>query len=440
MKLGIAIRKVMNFLKNLRDIGRNQTKPSSTIADSQNNLIDNNFTDSQHENVLSSQSNRKSEDKTPSCQPKVGGRCSDRHQPAVRAQAPITGGVRAPVPDLQPENVLTSQSSLKSKDKATSCHPKVKTVCGDRHQPVVRAQAPITGGVRAPVETGPELLASWEEIEELEDDVRALKAALRAKDNEMKKICVEYDAKIEKIQSDCFNPVPISPCVPMPAPTSSHCNTKADNMRNKQLLQTLTDKLATSQSRCQALQGATSKLGQKLERSETRVAALQVGEDKAQQLCRQQQDLIKSLLAQVQLKKKTKFIQGSRKLQNHRTAPTKPVMAEINKASARLYEEQRQKQKTDIERLISIVDNVSINYSVSADRYSNKSIIIKNHVVQLEEDICVTKLFKAICLFADETTDQENEEYDAFLQEELKPPIIYLPELLRPRILWNQLN
>ena len=377
----------MNFMKNLRNISRSQTKPcSAPVADSQNNLITNNF------------------------------------------------------PDLQPENVLTSQSSLKSKDKATSCQPKVRTVCGDRHQPVVRAQAPITGGVRAPVETGPELLASWEEIEELEDDVRALKAALRAKDNEMKKICVEYDAKIEKIQSDCFKPVSISPCVPMPAPASSHCNTKADNMRNMQLLQTLTDKLATSQSRCQALQGDTSKLAQELVRSEARVAALQLGEDKAQQLCRQQQDLIKSLLAEVQLKKKTKFIQGSRKLQNHRTAPTKPVMAEINKASARLYEEQRQKQKEDVERLISIVDTVSINYSVSADRYSNKSIIIKNPVVQLEEDICLTELLKAICLFADETTEQENEEYDIFLNEEMKPPVIYSPELPRPRILWNQLN
>ena len=115
-------------------------------------------------------------------------------------------------------------------------------------------------------------------------------------------------------------------------------------------------------------------------------------------------------------------------------------MVEINKASARLYEEQRQKQKEDVAKLISIVDTVSINYSASADRYSNKSIIIKNHVVQFEEDICVTKLFKAICLFADETTDQENEEYDAFLNEELKPPIIYSPELPQPRIVWNQLN
>ena len=166
----------MNFMKNLRNITRSQTKPCS--APDTDSLITHNF------------------------------------------------------PDFQPENVLTSQSSLKSKDKATSCQPKVRTVCGDRHQPVVRAQAPITGGVRAPVETSPELLASWEEIEELEDDVRALKAALRVKDNKMKKICVEYDAKIEKIQSDCFNPVPISPCVPMPAPASSHCNTKADNMRN----------------------------------------------------------------------------------------------------------------------------------------------------------------------------------------------------------------
>ena len=151
--------------------------------------------------------------------------------------------------------------------------------------------------------------------------------------------------------------------------------------------------------------------------------------------------MIKSLLAEVQLKKKTKFIQGCRKLHYHRTAPTKPVMVEINKASARLYEEQRQKQKEDVARLISIVDTVSNIYSVSADRYSNKSIIITNPPVQLEKDICVTKIFKALCLFADETTEQENEEYDAFLNEEIKPPpIIYSPDLPRPRILWNQLN
>ena len=380
----------MNFLKNLRDIGRSptarQTKLSPVSADSQNNLILDNFTDLQSENVL-------------------------------------------------------SLPCLRSRDKDTTCQSKVGTVCCDR-QPVMRAEAPVTGGVRVPVRTNPEILPSWDDIEELEDDVKALKAALRAKDAELKKMCIEVEARI---YSESRKPSPSIPCVPMPVPAAlstlpvqfGNCNTESDSTRNMQLLNTLADELAVTKSKFKAMHCNSSRLTQELERSEAMVAALQVSENMAQQLYRQQQDINKSLLASIRMEKKTKFIQGSHKLHYDSTAPTKPVKEEIVKAFARLQKEKRQKQKEDINRLVSIVDAVSSNYS--ADRYSFKSTIITNPV-QMEDEACVTEVFKALCLFSMDTSEEENLEYDEYLQQQVMPPIIYSPDFPKPRVEWRCIN
>ena len=160
----------------------------------------------------------------------------------------------------------------------------------------------------------------------------------------------------------------------------------------------------------------------------------------------QQKNLVSSLLAKVSLDKKTKFIQGTSKLRYNRTGPTLPVRKELVKASTRLLEERHKKQKEDVDKLISIVDTIAIKYPAapspdpaSADRYSFQSFIITNPV-QKEDDISVTEVFKALCLFTMDTSADEEAEYDAFLREQNRPPVIYSPVMPKPRVEWGLIN
>ena len=97
-------------------------------------------------------------------------------------------------------------------------------------------------------------------------------------------------------------------------------------------------------------------------------------------------------------------------------------------------------QREEINRLVSIVDTVALTHPT--DRYSHVSTIITNScpASQPEDDTCVTKKYKAMCLFALDTTEEENAEYDAFLQEQFRPPIIYSPDMPKPRVEWGQIN
>jgi len=163
------------------------------------------------------------------------------------------------------------------------------------------------------------------------------------------------------------------------------------------------------------------------------------------ELQEQQKNLVCSLMAKVSLEKKTKFIQGTHKLRYHRTATAVPVERELVKASTRLLEERHKKQKEDVDKLVSIVDTIAVNYpaapsAASADRYSFRSIVLTNTVVQPDDEFCMTKLYKAICLFALDTTKVEDDEYDAFLREQDRPPIIYSPVMPKPRVEWGLIN
>ena len=116
----------------------------------------------------------------------------------------------------------------------------------------------------------------------------------------------------------------------------------------------------------------------------------------------QHKDLVSSLLAKESLERKTKFIQGTRKLQYHRTAPNKHIKLVLDKANTRLWEEKREQQKKEITRLVSVVDDISLKHQADADRYSFRSIILTNPVVQLteNEEVSVCKVFAALFLWA----------------------------------------
>jgi len=123
-----------------------------------------------------------------------------------------------------------------------------------------------------------------------------------------------------------------------------------------------------------------------------------------------------------------------------------PAQRELVEASTRLLEERHKKQKEDVDKLISIVDTIGIKYPAapspdpaSADRYSFQSVIITNPV-QKKDDISVTEVFKALCLFAMDTSADEEAEYDAFLREQNRPPVIYSPVLPKPKVEWHRIN
>ena len=119
----------------------------------------------------------------------------------------------------------------------------------------------------------------------------------------------------------------------------------------------------------------------------------------------------------------------------------------VTNSSTRLLEERHKTQKEDVAKLVSIVDSIAINYPAapspdpdSADRYSFRSIVLTNPVVQPDDEFCMSKVYKAICLFALDTTKVEDDEYDAFLREQDRPPIIYSPVLPKPRVEWHRIN
>merc|ERR1712096_554594 len=64
-------------------------------------------------------------------------------------------------------------------------------------------------------------------------------------------------------------------------------------------------------------------------------------------------------LATVKKEKRTKFIRGNHQLYYDSTAPSVAVRDEMAKAKARMVEQQRQKQREDVEKLTSVVDTIA---------------------------------------------------------------------------------
>ena len=120
----------MNFIKNLRNVGRSptQTKPSSMLADSQNNLIliGNSYPDVLPENVVVKPPCVKSRDRDATCQLQVKPVSCDRHA-VVRATAPVTEGVKVNVDEMKELEDKLEEAFAKIKEEgAKSCEKDIK--------------------------------------------------------------------------------------------------------------------------------------------------------------------------------------------------------------------------------------------------------------------------------------------------------------------------
>ena len=114
---------------------------------------------------------------------------------------------------------------------------------------------------------------------------------------------------------------------------------------HSQLIKKQEDDIISLQQRVKMLEDKCEEKDGIIARYEEKLNCLNTQDQAMWELHEQQKDLVKSLLAKVSLEKKTKFIQGSRKLQYHRTAPSASVRHEIDKANAGILEETRLRQR-----------------------------------------------------------------------------------------------
>ena len=300
---------------------------------------------------------------------------------------------------------------------------KVTPVQRQRASPIERAAVCRTEGVKLP-RSEPKMLRDKCESEKLRVKCEPEKSE---------------PEKLPKVELEiCVQSLPIRPVVPMPVsavPTPASIDTQTVDMM--QAIQGLKEELAKQQKKFSALYTHTRRLAQDIERKDEKLQLLKRGDCAQKLLSDAQTQLAMSTAALHAKNKKTKFISGERKLVNKVTNPSKVVQAEMDKASVRVLKQHRLEQCEDVARLVSIVDELSKKYP--RDRYSNISTIILNPM-QKEDAISVTTVFKGLCVFAAEPTDQEIEEYDELLARETRPAPIYSPSFPPARVQWSSLN
>ena len=88
------------------------------------------------------------------------------------------------------------------------------------------------------------------------------------------------------------------------------------------------ENITSLRQRIKMLEESSKKKDLMISKYEEKLTHLNRQDQSMWELLGQQRDLVKSLLVKLTLEKKTKFIQGSRKLQYHRTAPSVSVRHE----------------------------------------------------------------------------------------------------------------
>ena len=169
------------------------------------------------------------------------------------------------------------------------------------------------------------------------------------------------------------------------------------------------------------------------------IAALKTSEKLATSLYKQQQVLVNTLLAMVNKERKVEFIMGGHKLSRATTAPTEKVRSEMELSAKR---NRREEESEYISRMCKKVDELAAQYN--SDRYNaNKSINLSMpsstpDPTNLPSSV-PEELF-AIWLFQEGLTPDEEERYDRFLRQQMRPPLVKSPPLQQPRVNWNRLN
>ena len=130
---------------------------------------------------------------------------------------------------------------------------------------------------------------------------------------------------------------------------------------------------------------------------------------------------------------------GDHKLSHAPTAPTEKVRSEMELSAKR---NRREEESEYISRMCKKVDELATQYS--SDRYrSSKSINLSMPSSTPDPSnlpSSVPEELFAIWLYQEELTPDEEECYDRFLRQQMRPPLVKSPPLQKPCVNWNRLN
>ena len=256
-----------------------------------------------------------------------------------------------------------------------------------------------------------------------EENSEMLKQTLKNKDNEIKGMSMAYEARIEFLEDLLSKSVSVS-----------HTEEYMHALENE--LEATDRKFHAMYGHARKLASDVSRLELLLQRKDDMAVQLLENEQKAHHLYQQQRQLVNSAIALAEGAKKTKFITGDKHLSYHTTPHSEPVRDEVAAATARLIEEERQKERDKVALLVHAVDSVAAKY-YATDRYSHVSIKTNPNTF---EGPSVCDLFYAMCVFHDKPTEAEIKKYDNYLADQLRPPPIFSPSFPKPYVNWTNLN
>jgi len=189
---------------------------------------------------------------------------------------------------------------------------------------------------------------------------------------------------------------------------------------------------------------ALAEQAREMQKKDNIIAALVTSEKLAISLSKQNEAMVKSLLALVNKERKVKLVLWNHQVTYKQVVPTEEVRDEMAMAATRNREIEKQKEQAYISQLSKVVDRLAQKYG-GGDRYENISTIIDCSQPRFTCDPshlpkAVPKEMLAMWLYQVEPSKEEEEKYDQYLCGQLRPPPVHSPCLPRPYVNWNKLN
>jgi hypothetical protein len=197
--------------------------------------------------------------------------------------------------------------------------------------------------------------------------------------------------------------------------------------------------LSDEQRKYQALYFHCTAMAKDLRRKETMLDCLKEAEETQKTLCTAQQQLARSTKALAK-NHRTKFSTDRHQLVYRSTDDSPEVLHERNLAAERIRAKQAKQERADLTKLSDAVDRLAAKY----DRY-NLISHTKIHNTRCAPDglpCIVPRDLMGIWLFAysEEPSVEEKAMYEFHIQQEVRPPPIFSPNLPRPTVNWTNLN
>ena len=127
------------------------------------------------------------------------------------------------------------------------------------------------------------------------------------------------------------------------------------------------------------------------------------------------------------------------------TAPQPEVYEQISEASIRLLDEQRRFKREEVAQLALKVDQLAKVYSPAKYDLPNPSNAAIAKVVDNPENLpdpVPAEMFAIWMTQAGEgdMTEVEERRFNSFMNQQIRPPPIYSPNLVKPYVNWNSVN